>query len=114
MSSCSRCGKTISSKYIVCFECYKSKTFKTRKGYLKFKDSGEYVHREIAATKNNVPLTAIRVVHHKNGIKTDNRPDNLQILPDQAAHARLHKSTEVKARVIRNSRPKKGSRRFDR
>jgi hypothetical protein len=35
-------------------------------------------------------LTAVEVVHHRNRVTGDNRPDNLQLLPDQAAHMRLH------------------------
>jgi hypothetical protein len=30
------------------------------------------------------------VIHHSNGNRSDNRPENLVICPDQAAHARLH------------------------
>jgi len=97
----------------VCFECYKSNTFETRKGYRKFKDSGEYVHREIAAAKNHVPIKTIGVVHHKNGNKADNRPSNLQILPDQATHARLHRSeTNRQGKPASNPRWKKKRKGF--
>jgi hypothetical protein len=37
------------------------------------------------------------VVHHRNGQKTDNRPDNLELLPDSRAHG-LHHREEHSAR----------------
>jgi hypothetical protein len=41
-------------------------------------------------------LTKSEVVHHKDGDKLNNRPDNLQILPDQSAHVKLHKEEDEK------------------
>jgi HNH endonuclease len=29
-------------------------------------------------------------VHHRNGVRSDNRLENLEVLPNQAAHMRLH------------------------
>lgn len=51
-----------------------------------------YEHRRVASEMLKRPLTSKEVVHHKNGDKTDNRPENLQVMT-QSEHARLHKTT---------------------
>lgn len=46
-------------------------------------------HRAVAAKMLGRPLVKGEVVHHKNGIKTDNRPENLVVIT-QSEHMRLH------------------------
>jgi hypothetical protein len=46
-------------------------------------------HIVVAERKIGRPLTDEEVVHHRNGNKTDNRPENLSVMT-RAEHARFH------------------------
>lgn len=50
----------------------------------------EYEHRVVASTMLGRPLRRNEVVHHKNGIKHDNRPLNLQVFSCTKKHAEAH------------------------
>ena len=56
-------------------------------------DTRGYVfeHRLVAEQTIGRPLRQGEVVHHINQIKHDNRPENLQVMPSQAAHLTLHR-----------------------
>jgi hypothetical protein len=46
-------------------------------------------HREVAAATIGRPLRANEVAHHVNGVRDDNRPENLQVMT-RRAHMALH------------------------
>lgn len=48
-------------------------------------------HRKIMESILKRRLLRSEVVHHINGITTDNRPENLALLPTQAFHLQVHK-----------------------
>lgn len=58
--------------------------------YLKINNKAVAEHRLIAERALGKPLPAGAVVHHINGVKSDNRPSNLIVCPDEAYHNLLH------------------------
>lgn len=53
-----------------------------------------YVHRLLAVAKYGFDAVCDSVVHHRNGIKWDNRPSNVELM-DRADHGRLHGEGEL-------------------
>jgi hypothetical protein len=54
------------------------------------KTNGRHTHRVVAEKITGRPLAKGEVVHHKDGNKLNNDPDNIEILPSQAVHASIH------------------------
>jgi hypothetical protein len=61
------------------------------KGYKRFSDSDNSVHRWAAGKKLGRPLKETEVVHHIDRNKKNNNPGNLYVFKSQAAHDRVHK-----------------------
>jgi hypothetical protein len=51
-------------------------------GYVRLRTENgwEYEHRAVAARTIGRKLTSREAVHHRNGIRTDNRPENLEVM----------------------------------
>jgi hypothetical protein len=64
------------------------KTYITKKGYQRFKDSGIYVHRWVEEKKLGRKLKKDEVVHHRNGNTLNNSPSNLKVYRNQSEHMR--------------------------
>ncbi len=58
----------------------KGKTEKDSNGYLIFKDSGKHIHRWVAERKYGKESIEGKHIHHIDGDKTNNKPNNLILL----------------------------------
>lgn len=63
----------------------------SRNNYVKLK--GRHMHRVVAEQMLNRPLAKGEIVHHKDGDKWNNSPENLEIM-SQSEHIKLHLHSE--------------------
>jgi len=68
-----------------------SDVYKNERGYLRYKDSGKFVHRYVAEKKLGRKLRPEEVVHHIDRDKTNNSRENLWVFKNQAEHDKTHK-----------------------
>jgi hypothetical protein len=80
-----------------CKEMRDSKTKIDNNGYLRFRDSNKLVHRWVMEKKLDRPLHEDELVHHINGNKKDNRPENLELMT-RKEHFKEHAVPVIEAR----------------
>jgi len=67
-----------------------AKTYKDKKGYVCFSNSGKKRSRWVLEKLFSGKLGPGRVVHHKNRVKDDDRPENLRAM-DRKKHLKMHR-----------------------
>ena len=65
------------------------KTYTNSDGYQVYKDSNVPVHIRVAEGMLGGPIYPGRVVHHKDGNKRNNNPNNLWVM-SRSNHSKLH------------------------
>lgn len=71
------------------------KTYIDNNGYLRFINSDKLVHRWIVEKNIGRRLYHDEVVHHRDGNKLNNSPNNLQVFSSQDEHHSLHQKRRV-------------------
>jgi hypothetical protein len=85
------------------------RTYIDKNGYLRYSDSNYLVHRRVKEKELGRPLKRGEIVHHMNGNRLDNRPENLELLSPKEHYKRhvvpiLQERRE--AQIIENLTPR--------
>jgi hypothetical protein len=79
-----RGGRSVASNGYILIRVHKNHHLADCRGYA-------YEHRLVAEGKIGRRLEPGEQVHHKNGIKSDNRPENIEVMGSQAEHKVAHR-----------------------
>jgi HNH endonuclease len=72
------------------FNRLKDWSFRTAKPSTYRKKDGKHIHRQQAEEKLGRKLTSGEIVHHMDGNRHNNDSGNIEVLANQAEHARIH------------------------
>ena len=78
-------------------------TYFDKYDYLRFIHSKKLVHREVIEKTIGKKLEPDEIVHHKNGNKFDNRPENLKRCKNKLEHHLIHGGNTSRYNVKQSS-----------
>ena len=82
------------------------KTYIDNNGYLRFNDTNKLVHRWVAEKNIGRKLKPNEIVHHKDGNKFNNSPENLYVFSSQEDHQKLHNKQSIQNFFLKLFLPK--------
>ena len=91
-------GRSIASNGYVLIRVGKDHPLADVRGYA-------YEHRIVAAEKLGRPLRGKEIAHHIDGDKKNNSPENIEVMPSQAAHFFAHRPKDSKRRAPGEENP---------
>jgi len=86
-------------------EAHRKDGYITGEGYRATKRNGKTtrMHRLIAESVLQRPMSRLEVVHHVDSRRANNRPDNLWVFPSQSSHTKFHATGDIHPATIRLS-----------
>jgi hypothetical protein len=78
---------------------YENQTFIDERGYRRFRRPQELVHRWVYHTATGKPIPTGYHIHHRDGNKLNNTPENLEALSPSDHHSK-HLKAEIRGNLI--------------
>ena len=104
---CSNCTRKLAQPGVLCWRCLNEQRLENAARANRYVErSGKREHRVVMEEVLGRPLRSDEHVHHKNGLKWDNRPENLEVLsPKEHLRAHMRKTDDAVKQLILSGIP---------